>query len=144
MNKKIPSISATAGLLHDIGKVILLQNFPQQYQQVTDQVRIDRNSTICDVENTILQVSHQEIGGFLLNWWGMPQSIIEAAVFHHTPFDKTIIDRELVGVVHIADYYSWQRLSKGMLPILEQDIFPALGIKQEDCEKLIKEIKIDG
>lgn len=144
LNKKIPSISATAGLLHDIGKVILLKNFPQQYQQVTDQVLIDRNSTICDVENNILQVSHQEIGGFLLNWWGMPQSIIEAAVFHHTPLDKMVINKELVGVVHIANYYSWQRLSKAMLPTLEQDIFPILGIRQEDCERLIKEIKIDG
>lgn len=144
LNKKLPNVSATAGLLHDIGKVILLQHFPQQYQQVTDMVRMDRSATISDVENAILQVSHQEIGGFLLNWWGMPQSIIEVAVFHHTPFDKMIIERELVGAVHIADYYSWQRLSKSMLPVLDQNIFAALGIGQEDCEKLIKEIKVEG
>lgn len=144
LNKKLSSISSTAGLLHDIGKVILLQNFPQEYQQVTDQVRKEKTSNICAIENGILQVSHQEIGGFLLNWWGMPQSIIEAAAFHHTPFDKMIIERELVGVVHIADYYSWQRLNRVMNPVLDPDIFPALGITQEACEELIKEIKVDG
>lgn len=144
LNKKLSSISATAGLLHDIGKIILLQNFPKKYQQITDQMRINPSATICDVENEILQVSHQEIGGFLLNWWGMPQSIIEAAVFHHTPFDKKIIDREIVGVVHLADYYSWQRLSKSMTPTIDPDIFLALGIRQEDCEKLVRELKTDG
>jgi len=144
LHKKLPSISSTAGLLHDIGKIILLQYFPKEYQQVTDQLKYQKYHSICDVENSILRVSHQEIGGFLLNWWGMPQTIIEAAAFHHTPFDKRITDRELVGVVHLADYYAWQRTGKGMMPLLDSDVFLALGIKQEDCEQLIKEIKADS
>lgn len=143
LQKKIPDVCATAGLLHDMGKIILVQNFPQQYQQVVDRLKCERDTSICDIENEILQVSHQEIGGFLLNWWGMPQSIIEAAIFHHTPFDKRVIDREVVGVVHIADYYSWQRVGRSILPILDKDIFAALGIKQEDCEQLIKTLKTD-
>lgn len=143
LQKKLPSISTTAGLLHDIGKIILMQNFPQQYQKVTEKVKGEAQTGICEIEDEIISVSHQEIGGFLLNWWGMPQSIVEAAAFHHTPFDKRVIDRELVCAVHIADYYSWKQMGKGFLPNLDTDTFTFLGIKQEDCEGVIGKLKIE-
>lgn len=143
LHKKLPSISATAGLLHDIGKAILMQNFPKQYQRVSEQIKSDSHDTVCEMESQILSVSHQEIGGFLLNWWGMPQSIVEAAAFHHMPFDKRVIEKELVCVVHLADYYSWEKMGKGALAMLDTDVFPFLGINQQECEQLIENLKVD-
>lgn len=143
LHKKLPATSSTAGLLYDVGRLILLQYFPKAYQVVTDQAQNTGNASISDVERTILNVSHEEMGGFLLNWWGMPQPIVEAAMFHHTPFDVRIINRELVGVVHIADYFSWQCLGEGILPFLDINIFASLGINQQECEVVIKEVQMN-
>ena len=144
LHKKLPSISSAAGLLHDIGRLILLQYFPQQYQEITDQANTNSTISICDLENNCLNISHEEMGGFLLNWWGMPQPIIEAALFHHAPSDVRVINRELVSVVHLADYYSWQCLGKGLLLHLDINVFQVLNITKESCEELIKEIPLNN
>jgi putative nucleotidyltransferase with HDIG domain len=72
-----------AGILHDIGKIILLQA-PDQYTKVEDFIN-NAGSYTTDAEYAVLKTSHAELGAYLLGLWGLPDSIVETVAFHHNP-----------------------------------------------------------
>jgi len=91
-----------AGLLHDIGKLVLVNSYPEQYNQV---LALERNEhlILAEAEHRILGAGHGEVGAYLLSLWGLPDPIIEAVVFHHRPGlcqANTFIP---LAAVHIAD-----------------------------------------
>jgi HD-like signal output (HDOD) protein len=72
-----------AGLLHDIGRLIMLK-IPEQCRMVMDYIE----RTGCDLvqaEYTVMKTSHAELGAYLLGLWGIPDNIVEAVAFHHNP-----------------------------------------------------------
>jgi len=89
------------GLLHDFGKIILLE-IKEEYINMLKTVK-DINSTILERERDLFGTTHTEIGAYLLGLWGLPDSIIEAVGNHHNPIQ---VDEEFVAVVaalHIAN-----------------------------------------
>lgn len=143
LNKKIPKTYESAGLLHDIGKVVLLNNFSEQYKKILSFIMKNKGSKIADLENEAFSVTHQEIGGYLLNWWEIPYPIVESALFHHTPLDKRVINTELVSIVHISGYYSWKFLGyKQFSNGLYDETFKALNTTKDDFEQLLLELNI--
>ncbi|KAB3525935.1 response regulator [Alkaliphilus serpentinus] len=143
LHKKIPDTCAVAGLLHDIGKVILLNNFTDEYLKVTSGIKNNQDAFYYFEEMEFLEPSHQEIGGFLLNWWELPHPIVESALFHHNPFDELVINKELVSLVHIADIYSWSIICKCHQKEIDEKVLKLFNITMESCDQLIKEIKFD-
>jgi putative nucleotidyltransferase with HDIG domain len=73
-----------AGLLHDIGYWILLQQFPKEMCQVLEMARAG-GIPLYEGEIQVLGTSHAEIGAYLLGLWGFPYPIVEAVAFHHNP-----------------------------------------------------------
>ena len=73
-----------AGLLHDIGLLVLATNFPDEYDEVLTGVR-DHRLSVCDVERTVFKASHEDVGAYLLGLWGLSDAIVEAVAFHHHP-----------------------------------------------------------
>jgi HD-like signal output (HDOD) protein len=73
-----------AGILHDIGKLVLLDHQPDLYDLVQKKARL-AHRPVHEVEREVLGVTHAEIGGFLLGLWGLPYPIVEAAANHHEP-----------------------------------------------------------
>jgi len=73
-----------AGLLHDIGYWILLQQCPKKMCQVLDIARAE-GIPLHEGEIQVLGTSHAEIGAYLLGLWGFPYPIVEAVAFHHNP-----------------------------------------------------------
>ncbi len=72
-----------AGILHDIGRLILLK-VPRQYNQVLDFIE----RTGCDLveaEYTVMKTSHAELGAYLLGLWGISDNIVEPVAYHHNP-----------------------------------------------------------
>lgn len=74
----------TAGLLHDIGKMVLVSNFDEQYHGAQSLAR-KNGMSLWEVERELFGVSHSEIGAYLLGLWGMPLGLLEAAALHHEP-----------------------------------------------------------
>ncbi|MBL9167491.1 MAG: HDOD domain-containing protein [Verrucomicrobiales bacterium] len=92
----------TAGLLHDIGKLILAINLPQQYGRVihhSEQAGLPRWRAECD----ILGVHHAELGAYLIGLWGLPYGIVEAVGLHHHPSAGESRVLSAPGAVHIAN-----------------------------------------
>jgi putative nucleotidyltransferase with HDIG domain len=73
-----------AGLLHDIGYWILLQQLPKEMGQVLEMARAG-GIPLHEGETRVLGTSHAEIGAYLLGLWGFPYPIVEAVAFHHNP-----------------------------------------------------------
>lgn len=84
VDKKIVDNSFIAGMLHDVGKLILISNFNVTYKVVIAEAQA-QNKTIWEVETEVLGTTHAEIGAYLLGLWGLSDNIVEAVALHHTP-----------------------------------------------------------
>lgn len=92
----------TAGLLHDIGKVVLLQGLPERYQAILARAQNSR-APLHEIERAELGVTHSEIGAYLLGIWGLPFEIVEVACHHHAPGRVTQGELDVLAAVHVAD-----------------------------------------
>lgn len=90
-----------AGMIHDIGILVLLQTQPEQLQHVCDIVRRDgRNFT--EVEKEVMGVDHQQLGMGLAEMWRFPRPCQLVAGYHHRPTELNS-DRLLVALVYTSD-----------------------------------------
>lgn len=135
--KRMPDQYSTAGLLHDIGKVIFLKLFDKKYEnllKIKDE-NIDENLEID--EKNIFEFTHEELGSFILNWWQLPYPIVEVALNHSKPFNSNRLYRDIVCIVHLADYYSWKALYSKFVPKIDKEVYKYLNISKYDCEDII-------
>jgi putative nucleotidyltransferase with HDIG domain len=91
-----------AGLLHDIGALVLDQYFPDDFQDVRS-IADEQCLPYAIAEQDVLNADHGEIGGCLLRKWNLPESIVRAVSYHHQPFRAGLEFRPLVQTVHLAD-----------------------------------------
>jgi HD-like signal output (HDOD) protein/CheY-like chemotaxis protein len=99
-------VSYTAGLMHDLGKVILAANFDSQYQGAHTVSR-KQQVPLWDVEKDIFGVTHGEIGAYLLGLWGMSSEVVKVAALHHYPLhagDKAFTPLTAVHVANALEY----------------------------------------
>ena len=98
--------AVTAALLHDLGKLVLASQMPEQLAAVLEIVRSDGRPLI-EVEKQIIGASHAQIGGCLLGLWGVPEEIVEAVTYHHEP--KLVPQKTgfgVLGAVYVANCLS--------------------------------------
>jgi HD-like signal output (HDOD) protein len=107
-DKKISDFSFTAGVLHDIGKLVLADNLPVQYFSALG-TSARKDIELCETEKEIFGATHAQVGAYLLGLWGLPHSIVEAVAFHHTPMDYPETAFNPVTAVHAANYIEHQR-----------------------------------
>ncbi len=74
----------TAGLLHDVGKLILAVHHPELYKQTLTLIQTE-NIADWQAEQTVFNATHAEVGAYLLGLWGLPDGIVEALAYHHNP-----------------------------------------------------------
>ena len=137
LGRAMKDSEATAGLLHDIGRILLLKDYAQPYAGVSRSVFQNKATTFRDTERSLMGISHDEVGGFLLNWWSLPHPIVEAAMFHHDPLNAAVLNREVVAAVHVADYFAWKQKKAFVMPKLEPAALDLLGTNLETCEGLL-------
>lgn len=134
LNKKLSESESSAGLLHNIGIVLLFKIFPEKYIQIFHRAEKEKTSLL-QIEQESLHVTHQQAGGYLLKWWELPYPIVEAALYHHTPFATGIINKELIYVVNIAQHYANIILKNQVSDTFDPTVFSALGITQSQLEQ---------
>ena len=94
--------SFCAGLLHDIGKIILADGLPDEYSTVLRESQTT-GTPLFEIEQKYFHATHAEVGAYLLALWGMPIPLVEAVACHHHPHHCGKGEICLAGVVHIAN-----------------------------------------
>lgn len=90
-----------AGLLHDIGKLVIYYHYPEDAARILAEQKSGERE-ICQIEEEILGMHHAAVGGELLSQWQLPQTLVDAAAFHHAPeqCDDAALE---VAIVHVAN-----------------------------------------
>ncbi len=95
------SVAYTAGLLHDIGKLVIGQTLEAAQRTKIHKLVESREASLLDAEKTVIGCDHAEIGGCLLHHWRIPDVIVEAVANHHKPpAGKNDL---LSAAIHLAD-----------------------------------------
>jgi len=92
-----------AGLMHDMGRILIDQYFHEEFVEIVQRTQ-DGEMRMRDVEKEVLGTSHDEIGGWLADRWGLPDALVEAIAYHHAPTCARM-DRPLTAVVHLSDLF---------------------------------------
>jgi HD-like signal output (HDOD) protein/CheY-like chemotaxis protein len=99
---KVMDEAFVAGLLHDIGKLILASNFAAEYDSVLE-TAAGRTATLLEAEQQTFGANHAEIGGYLLGLWGLPVAVVEAIALHHQPSNSPSLAFGPLAAVHAAN-----------------------------------------
>ena len=97
----------TAGLLHDIGKVVMAQEMPEEITRSLDLAQAEGISAT-DAETRVFGTTHADVGGWLAESWGLPQRLVEAITYHHRPMSALMatpasLDPALSAIVYLAN-----------------------------------------
>jgi len=90
-----------AGLLHDIGRLILFLGYPDGARTALEKSRED-HLLLYESERETLGYDHAQIGRMLINSWNLPSSLQEPVAYHHTPRKATRYPVE-TSIVHVGD-----------------------------------------
>lgn len=97
---KDPQEVATAGLLHDLGKIIEKVSFKEEYKKIEELVQDGKSPLLAEKE--IFGLDHAEIGAFLMRTWNLPDRLIEAVEAHHE-LEKAKDFKKESALIHLAN-----------------------------------------
>ncbi len=128
-----------AGLLLDIGKIILSSFAEDEFYQVAE--RSEKDEIPFDiVEQEMLGFGHPQVGGRVIKKWGLPQALVEAVQYHHQP-DKAATHKRLAYIVHLADALSCMLGvglgCDGLMYTFEENTLNTLGLSKADVESIM-------
>lgn len=135
-----------AGLLHDIGKLVMMSELPEHMARVLDEMR-SKKCAMTAAERELYGVTHAEIGAYLLGLWGLPYPIIEAVANHHAPgrADARIFD--VLAATHIADALVPDPLegTAEVVPGVDMDFLRKIGVADQlDSWKALAQRQVDA
>lgn len=109
----------SAGLLHDIGKLIIASSNSELARTIPD-IASASGKTVWQVEIEMLGCTHAEVGAYLLGIWGLPFPIVEAVAWHHRPSESAASEMSPLAAVHVAN--ALEARSHGQAPDYDQVI----------------------
>jgi len=126
------SSAFTAGILHDVGLLVMATRMPERLSMVLDEAAAT-GRPLHLVERDLYGTTHAEIGAYLLGVWGLPYSIIEAAAFHHRPAHLDHQSFSELTAVHVASALVDARTSgdggaPDCIAEIDLDYLEALGV----------------
>jgi len=113
LDPRVSDDAFTAGLLHDIGQIVLATQRTEQFGEALT-IAQTKGQLLIDVEKEIFGATHAEVGGYLLELWGLPDPITEAITFHNIPQGCSEDEFCVATALHVANYFAEDRDEEGV------------------------------
>lgn len=143
MERRLPKPDKffVAGLLHDVGRLVLMLQAPESAKAIFELYQREK-ILLRDAEKKILGFDHQQIAAELLQSWSYPAALVQAVAFHHTP-DSSVAKLE-ASVVHIADHLvnamGIGSSGEQFVSPLDDKAWAVLGLSPEILSRLIEAV----
>jgi putative nucleotidyltransferase with HDIG domain len=133
-----------AGLLHDVGKVVLYMKLPKKILLIVQEVYHNPGTTFIGLERELLGFDHAQVGELVARKWNFAEEIVEAIGKHHSP-EKAQIFPQLCHMVSLGNAIC-HKLEIGFIKQPDLDVSQlrsarALGLGADDLEELIEGIQ---
>lgn len=129
----------TAGMLHDMGKLMLANSLPDEYEKALTLARSEQMPQT-EAEMEVFGATHAGLAAYLLGLWGLPAAIVEAVAFHHTPEKSDLKKCSALTAVHVANVLSKEEGTDK----LKLDYLAEIGVadRLEDWRATADELKL--
>lgn len=107
-----PDAAFSAGLLHDIGKIVLCCFLPTEYEKFVQEREQNRTAASYEIEEKALGYTHAQIGSLLAVQWKLPTKLGESITFHHQP-ELPAVPEPVCYIVHLANYIAKKTFYEG-------------------------------
>ncbi len=138
---KEPDEVSVNGLLHDIGKVFLVLQFPDEYQKALTQAQGD-GLVIYEAEKNHFNTTHASVGSWMAKKWRFPSNLIDVIEYHHKPHLAKSTPLES-SIVHLADILVRARgygfPGDGLVMPVRPEAWDLLGFTERDILEIFKE-----
>ena len=120
-----------AGMLHDVGQLMLANSLPEQFQQAVA-LAARQGIPLHEAELQIYGATHAAAAAYLLGLWGLPATIVEAVAFHHTPLRSDVRLFSPLTAVHAANVLEHEfstRLTFGRPSVFDTAYLESIGLQ---------------
>ncbi|QJA05857.1 HDOD domain-containing protein [Thermosulfurimonas marina] len=137
-----PEEVATAGLLHDLGKVVIRASLTEDWPAIKEKIAQGKPPREAELE--ALHMDHAEIGGYLLDRWNLPERLVEPVAHHHEPKKARKFPKE-TALVHLADILVRARgfgvEGDWWLPEPSKKALAEIPLSREDLKEIFREME---
>ncbi len=117
-----------AGLLHDVGKLVLWDRIPNIYREIAAMEK-SSGCPLWQAEQQILGTGHAQVGAYLMGLWGLSESMVDAIAFHHFPSKSPNQGFSTLTIVHLANSIEHGQNPDGSGDRLDSEYLEKLGFK---------------
>lgn len=142
--KKLPygDVAFTAGLLHDIGKLVISIYVQEVGPFLVEKVK-EVKLSYSELEEKVIGYNHATVGGFLARTWFLPEDLVSSISYHHSPLQAPSY-LELSCITHVANGLA-NLLGIGggvdsLLNPIQQEALDKLSFKESDLEELMADL----
>lgn len=139
-----PDSAFSAGLLHDIGKMVIF-SFLKEKQAILDDARVvDATSLDYELEDKVLGFNHAQIGGYLVKQWKLSKKLSDSIIFHHFPQQAESED-PLMYLVYLANYVAkktfYEEDETYKIGTLDNNVVDFMQLTMGDFDKFSETLK---
>jgi len=139
--------SFSAGLLHDIGKLVIFAHLPDEFHEISRALNENTERHISEIEDEFLGFDHSLVGSYLAQKWNLPEELAVAIRYHHCP-DEANVEFLSTYIINFSDYISWKsdddenKVKRKVFPC-SQVAWEKLGIRPDQEDQLIQLLRTE-